>query len=211
MREGVAKFSMMINEIEKVDPQNFPEGRISDYLKISRPLGMLEGFGVNYIESGDQRIVILADDGRKVAAYAGFIVRHNGKIWQAKNAQTYPPYSGRALVGKIYKLVKEKLGKSIQSDVEQTDDGMKLWQKTLPSLGLHPMVFDTSTEKIADPNTFDTDLMYPVTGDPSDPIQWRYCWILERHDHYPDQNLMNESSLLMPYTGMWYNPKLKRK
>lgn len=49
-----------------------------------------------------------------------------------------------------------------------------------------------------------------MLGDNS-PDLYRYIWILERNDHYPDQNIVNEDSLLMPYTGLWYTPHTKRK
>ena len=197
---------MKINEIERVTDQNFPIDVVKYYLSISSPKGMLDNkFLINYLEQGNTRGIILTDEERNVAAYAGFDVRINGKIWQARNAQTYAPYIGQALVARIYKLVKETYKKSIQSDTEQSDAGMKLWSKTLPGLGMKPMIFDTKTERIINPENFDLSLMYPEVAD-TDPIQWRYTWILERFDHYPSQNLMNEDSLLMPYTGLWYNP-----
>lgn len=194
---------MRLHEIEQVPAQDFPKEIIEKYLERSTPIGNLEEFTINYLEHGSQRVLILTDIDSNVAAYAGFASRLNGRVWQAKNAQTYSPFNGRALVAKIYKVVKEQLHKSIQSDTEQSISAIKLWTKTLPNLGLKPMVFDTETERIISPDRFDLALMYPVSDSAS---KVRYTWILERHDHYPSQNLLTEDSLLLPVTGMWYNP-----
>ena len=199
---------MKINEIEMIGDVEFPYGEAVKRLALASPQGMFDSqFMLYFAERGNIRMLLLVDNSKNVAAIATFASRLNGKIWQTKNVASYDPYKGQQLAGKLYQYVKEKLNKSLQSDTEQTWAGRKLWTKTLPALGLRPMIFDTQTERIADPKTSDIDV-YP---NDSSPDLHRYCWILERHDHYPDQNLMNESSLLMPYTGMWYNPKLKRK
>jgi len=191
---------MKINEIELIGSQNFPVEAVELWLKKSSPKGMLENFVVNYVEYQDQRGVILTDADNKIAAYAGFASRLNGKVWQAQNAMTYAPYQGQALVGKIYKMVKEEFKISIQSDTQQTASGMKLWTKTLPSLGMKPMIFDTETDRIINPAQTKIN-MYPKGNLEK---QWRYTWILERFDYYPEQNLLAEGSLLMPYVGIWY-------
>lgn len=199
---------MKIDEIELVNiGQSFPIDQVKKYLAKSSPNGMIDEFVVNYVESGNHRGIVLTDVDNNIAAYAGFVVRLNGRVWQAKNAVSYDPFKGKALVGKIYKMVKEKLGKSIQSDTEQTADGMKLWTKTLPSLGLSPMGYDTQTGHVL---TMDQTMkvMYPQQGSKD---EHRYTWILERNDRYPEQNLLSEGSLLMPYTGLWYNFKDKNK
>lgn len=198
---------MKINEIELVNIGNsFPIAKVKEFLKKATPNGMLGDFVVHYVESGNHRGIILTDQESNIAAYAGFVVRLNGKIWQAKNAVSYDPFKGQRLVGKIYKLVKETLGKSIQSDTEQTQAGMLLWTKTLPSLGLNPMVYDTSTGHIINPSTTNVN-MYPQQGSS---IEHRYTWILERNDHYPVQNLLVEGSLLMPFKNLWYNKGIKK-
>ena len=194
---------MRLHEIEQVPAQDFPKEIVEKYLEWASPIGNLEEFTINYLEQGDQRVLILTDLDTNVSAYAGFVSRLNGRVWQAKNAQSYSPHTGRALAAKIYKVVKEKLRKSIQSDTEQSVSAIKLWTKTLPGLGLQPMVFDTKTDRIISPDGFDLALMYPV-ADTEDKL--RYTWILERNDHYPMQNLLKEDSLLLPVTGMWYNP-----
>jgi hypothetical protein len=195
---------MKIDEIELVNiGQSFPVSKVKEYLAKSSPNGMLENFVVNYVESGNHRGIILTDSENNIAAYVSFVVRLNGRVWQAKNAVSYSPYQGQALVGKLYKMVKQDLKQSIQSDTEQTVDGMKLWTKTLPSLGLSPKVYDTETGHIIEPGQAH-NLMYPQQGSP---VEHRYTWILERNDHYPEQNLLSEGSLLMPYHGLWYNFK----
>lgn len=199
---------MKINEIDLINNQSFPKEGVEMWLKKSTPYGKLENFIVNYIEVDNQRGIVLTDDNNQIAAYAGFVVRLNGKVWQAQNAMSYPPYQGQALVGKIYKMVKDEFKKSIQSDVQQTKDGAKLWTRTLPGLGLKPMIFDTETERIIDPATTKIN-MYPTSG--SIDAKWRYTWILETNNHYPSQNLLAEGSLLMPYKGLWYNFKEENK
>lgn len=198
---------MKINEIELVSIGNsFPKSKVEEFLAKATPNGMLGNFVVNYVESGNHRGIILTDQDNNIAAYAGFVVRINGKIWQAKNAVSYPPFKGQQLVGQIYKLVKETLKKSIQSDTEQTVDGMKLWTKTLPGLGLHPMIYDTTTGHIIDPKSNAVN-MYPHQGSST---EHRYTWILERNDRYPEQNLLVEGSLLMPYKDLWYNKGINK-
>ena len=195
---------MQIQEIELVNiGQSFPVDQVKKFLDQSSPNSMIDGFVVNYLESGDHREIILTDTDGNIAAYAGFRVRLNGRVWQAKNAVSYDPCRGRALVGKIYRMVKQQLGKSIQSDTEHTIAGMKLWTKTLPSLGLHPRVYDTQTGHILDTEQA-LDLMYPHQGSRN---EHRYTWILERNDHYPVQNLLHEASLLMPVRGLWHDFK----
>lgn len=194
---------MKINEIEMIGDVEFPYGEAEKRLALASPMGMFDHqFMLYFAERGNIRMLFLVDDDKRIAAIATFASRINGKVWQSKNVATYDPYKGQQLAGKLYKYAKEKLRKSLQSDIEQTWSGRKLWTKTLPALGLQPMIFDTTTERIADPNVTAIDV-YP---DDSSPDLHRYCWILERNDHYPDQNLMNEGSLLMPYYGMWYNP-----
>jgi hypothetical protein len=195
---------MKINEIELVNiGQSFPIDLVKKFLDKSSPNGQIDQFIVNYVESGNHRGIILTDQEENIAAYAGFVVRLNGRVWQAKNAVSYDPYRGQALVGKIYKMVKQNLNKSIQSDTEQTTDGMKLWTKTLPSLGLDPKIYDVTTGHILDPEK-SKHLMYPQSGSAH---EHRYTWILERNDRYPEQNILSEQSLLMPYRGLWYEFK----
>lgn len=197
---------MKLDEIELVSIGNsFPVEQVRRYLERASPTGTLDDLVVHYVESGNHRGIILADDDDNIAAYASFVVRLNGRVWQAKNAVSYEPFKGRQLVGKIYRLVREKFGKSIQSDTEQTVAGMRLWTKTLPALGLNPKVYDTETGHIIDPGSID---IYPHSGSAD---QHRYTWILERNDHYPEQNLLNESSLLMPNRGLWYNGGIRKR
>lgn len=203
--QTIAKgYAVQIQEIELVNiGQSFPVDQVKKFLDQSSPNGMIDGFVANYIESGNHRGVILTDTDGNIAAYAGFRTRLNGRVWQAKNAVSYDPYRGRALVGKIYRMVKQQLGKSIQSNTEHTVAGMKLWTKTLPSLGLSPRVYDTQTGHILDPDQA-LDLMYPHQGSHN---EHRYTWILERNDRYPEQNLVHEASLLMPFKGLWHDFK----
>ena len=98
----------------------FTKDNLYQFLNNSNKIGILENLVINQIESGNERLLILTDLDNNIAAYAGFIVRHNGKIWQSKNASSYEPYKGKYLVAKLYKFVKEKLKISIQSDINQS-------------------------------------------------------------------------------------------
>jgi hypothetical protein len=192
---------MKIDEIELVNiGQSFPKDHVQQFLDGSSPNGRLDDFVVNYRESGNHRGIILTDSQGDIAAYVGFVVRLNGRVWQAKNAVVYEPYKGQGLVGRVYRMVKQHMGQSIQSDTEQTTDGMRLWTRTLPSLGLHPMIYDAETGHVLSPEQ-GQHLIYPQSGSGN---QHRYTWILERHDHYPEQNLLLEESLLMPLKNLWY-------
>ena len=195
---------MIIDEIELISSQSFPKEAVQIWLEKARPKGKLDQFVVNYVEFENQRGIILTDDQNQIAAYAGFIMRLNGKVWQAQNAMSYAPYQGQKLVGKIYKMIKQDYHISIQSDNQQTTAGATLWTKTLPSLGLRPMIFDTDSERILDPKTANIN-MYPTEEMIN--AKWRYTWILETTDYYPSQNLLAEGSLLMPYKNLWYNFK----
>lgn len=192
---------MKINEIELVSAQNYPVYTVSEMLELAQPDGTLGQFVVFFAEYGNYRTIILTDDNKNIAAFATFEIQLGGKVWQARKAQTYSPYQGQALVAKIYKLVKEQYRKSIQSDSEQSLDAKKLWTKTLPGIGLHPMVFDSETEMIIEPKNFDLSLMYPFSDDNR---KFRYTWILEKFDHYPTQNILTENTPLIPVTGLWY-------
>ena len=199
--------AIMIDEIELIGAQDFAKSTVERYLGLASPRGTMDQFVVNYAEfpAGDviQIAIILTDDHDQIAAYAGFVSRLNGRVWQARHAQTYAPYQGQALIGKLYQHIKQQWHKSIQSDDVQTTAGRKLWTKTLPSLGLRPMIFDTETEQILDPNTSSVDIY--SASDSVDVA--RYIWILEKFDRYPEQNLLVEGSLLMPVRGLWFNPK----
>jgi hypothetical protein len=194
----------VISEIEIISSQDFPKGTVARLLPKANQTGFLDEFTINYVESGDQRVIILTDSMGEVAAYAGFIVRLSGKIWQAANAMTYEPYRGKSLVAKIYRMIKQQFRVSIQSDKRQTLSAVKLWTKTLPALGLRPMIFDTETNAIIDPSANNIDLNAINDED-------RYTWILERFDRYPEQNLLSEHSILMPYRGIWYDFKREQQ
>jgi len=195
------KVTDVVNEIELVGDQSFPLEKIKTILAKSRPSGMLDNeFVINYLEHNNNRVIILTDDDKNIAAFAGFQSWNNGKVWQAKNAETFAPYKGRALVARIYKFAKESLKQSIQSDVEQTVAGRTLWTKTLPSIGLKPMIFDTSTERVIDPAEFDLSKLY---SDVTTPESIRYSWIIETYDRYSSTSLLEEDSILLPLTGLW--------
>lgn len=203
---------MKINEILRISTQHFPKERLKGILSKSSPRGQLETYQINYAEDGDDRVLILTDDAN-IVAYAGFISRMNGRVWQAKNLQVYPPYLGNKLGGKLYLYIKTQMKKSIQSDIEHSPESEKLWIKTIPSLGMNPKIFDNDTEYIIDhsnPGAFNAALTKMYTNDETDLEKYRYTWILEMSDHYNENSILKENSLLMPYTNIWYNFKEER-
>lgn len=91
---------MKIEEILLINSQEFPESQVKHILQHSN--GKIDEFYIHYVENTDERFLILTDTDENVAAFTGFIVRFDGRVWQAKNAQTYGEYSGRRLSAKIY-------------------------------------------------------------------------------------------------------------
>lgn len=201
---------MKIDEILRISTQNFPIRGVEKLLKLTQDgYGYIDDLIVNYVESGDDRVIVLTDK-EKIAAFAGFISRLNGRVWQSKNLQTYDDYRGRNLGGKIYKYVREVFKKSIQSDIEQSQSSEILWTKTLPKLGMNPKIFDTRTEYIIDKSNitaYSTTLSKMYTSDDNDSEKYRYTWILEKFDHYNENSILRENTILMPYTRIWYNFK----
>lgn len=206
---------MRVDEILRISTQDFPLRNVSALLSMaSDGYGFIDDLHVWYLESDSQRIIILTDAGKNIAAYAGFISRMNGRVWQAKNLQTYGNFKGKQLGAKIFKYVKEVMKKSIQSDVEQSPSAEILWTKTLPSIGLDPKIFDTETEYIIDQtnqSAYNNAVNKIYTSDETDLEKYRYTWILEQSDHYPLQNILKETQLLMPYKRLWYNFKEETK
>jgi hypothetical protein len=200
---------MKIDEILRISTQDFPIRKVKQLLTLTRDgYGFIDNLVVNYTESGDHRVIILTDDrNNEIAAYAGFISRMNGKVWQAKNLATYNEYKGNKLGAKIYKYVKEVMKKSIQSDIEQSPSAEILWTKTLPEIGLFPKIFDTETEYVIDdtnPVAYNNAIQKLYYDDENAVDKYRYTWILEKNDHYTEHSVLKEEQLLLPKTGVWY-------
>ena len=97
---------MKITEILRISNQNFPKQNLLKILEKTTPHGELElGIDINYTEEGSDRVIILTHN-KDIVAYAGFITRLNGKVWQAKNLQVYPPYNGRQLGARYTNMLK---------------------------------------------------------------------------------------------------------
>ena len=201
---------MKVTEILRISTQDFPIRNVEKLLSMTQDgYGSVDNLTVNYLEAEDQRIIILTDKDH-IAAYAGFLSRLNGRVWQAKNLQTYGNYRGKKLGAKIYKFIKETFKKSIQSDIEQSPSAEKLWTKTLPELGMHPKIFDTETDYIIDtsyPQAYNKAIEKMYTNNTEDADKYRYTWILEVYDRYNDNAILQENKLIMPYKGIWYNFK----
>jgi hypothetical protein len=201
---------MKVTEILRISTQDFPIRNVQKLLSMAQDgYGIIDNLTVNYLESDDQRIIILTDKDH-IAAYAGFISRLNGRVWQAKNLQTYGDYRGKKLGAKIYEFVKETFNKSIQSDIEQSPSAEKLWTKTLPELGMHPKIFDTETDYIIDasyPKAYNNAIERMYTNNTEDADKYRYTWVLEVFDKYNENAILREGQLIMPYKGIWYNFK----
>jgi len=184
-----------LKEIKKFIVDDVDLNYVRDLLSKSHNTGQtIDGLRLYALNIGIELAIILYDvENDRIAAFAGFYhaphIREN--LWQAKTVQTFSPYKGKALVGKIYKFCKEELDMSIQSDFSQSQSGEKLWTKILPNLGLNP--------KIIDMNTF---IVYPNDGKINvyDNTE-RYCWIIEYNDSY--RNYIRENTIL-PYNSFQY-------
>jgi len=191
-------------ELISLNPSSFSIDHIKNLLLKSTLSGDLENYIVNYLENADARCIILTDNNTgDIAAFAAFQVRSNGRVWQGRNALVYPKYRGQKLTGKIYNYIKDHYKKSIQSDTEQTLDGQKLWTKTLPSLGLKPMIYDIETGYVIDPNTPNITMYY--TSNSNNPLKNRNTWIIEKNDHYRTRDMISENIIIMPNRHLWYD------
>ena len=188
-----------IGEIEIILPVSFDPAYIASLVPHATPLrDNIDGYDLYKIHHNDELIIIAWDAKFKCpAAFAGF--NHypdiRKSLWQVKNAETFDNYKGNALTAKIYKYCKETLGMTLQSDIQQSPDAKKLWMKTLPSLGLHPKIYDTHTHKVLDQGEVD------VYAD----SHHRYCWVLEHNDVY--RNQLPPHSILQPYNSIYINSR----
>jgi len=190
----------LIQEIELIGDVEFPKSAAELRLQLAVPHSKLGDFIVYFHSDDDIRLLFLVDSKKQLAAIAFFISKMNDRVWQAKNTATYEPHRGKKLAAQLYKIVKTDFHKSIQSDLEQTSAGAKLWTSDLPDIGLAPKIYDHTTDRIIDPKTQKVNA-YP--GYESPEIK-RYSWIIERNDYYPEQNLI-KNQLLLPITGRWSN------
>jgi hypothetical protein len=220
---------MKLSEILRVPPQQFPKEKVEEFLHDSikndgGPFDFPYEPGLSYYFMGydtGTKVIILTDSDKNIAAFSGFISRMNGTVWQAKNVSSYPPYYGRNLAAKMYKFVKTNIGKHIQSDVEQSEDGERIWTNSLPKIGLQPKIFDTEREQIIDheiaPNEYEYARKNMYINDPSNPIAKRFTWILEnRTENYPagytDTCILREGvGHLLPYKAIFYNFNLENQ
>jgi hypothetical protein len=191
-----------LQEIELVSGQKFDIDQVKQILQHCDRADddTIEGLQCWMGINGRERYVVLTDDAQNIAAYAGFYAIESHR-WQAKNAQVYTGFTGRALAAKIYRELFDS-GVSILSDVFQSTDGKKLWCSTLPKLGLKPMVWDSESEEIYTPDQIGVNQIYSTDST----IMHRYCWILDHH--LPEQNLVYEGKLLLPLSGLWYTRRL---
>jgi len=181
-----------LSEIKRYFIDSIDVSRINAIFKHAKNTDQfIDGLEVYAMLSGIEFGLFLFDPiEMKIAAFAGFeqAPHLRADLWQAKNAQVFPPYGGKGLVGKIYKFCKENLRMSIQSDMVQSQSGEKLWTKTLPKLGIFPKILDLDTNRI-----HDNDGIIDVYDEKKN-----YCWIVEYDDHY--RNQLTENSILIPTT-----------
>jgi len=208
---------MKIDEILIVPDQHFDKNEIAKRLRVSHKLDKKfpydpVGFDINYHNNGKEIIIILTDE-NNIVAYAGFKILSQS-LWQGQNIQVYEPYLGRNLGAKLIKFVKNDIKVNIQSDIRQSESGKKLWTEKLKTVGIEPKIFDTESQYIIDKNInpieYDNALSKIYTKDPLDPDRFKYTWIIEHSDQYPSQNILKESSLLLPISGLWYDFKKEK-
>jgi hypothetical protein len=189
-----------IKEILEIPDQSFPIDQVKNILSLCNQIGTIENYSVNYLENESERFLVLTQE-FEIVAFVGFESKINDTVWQIKNIQSY--CAGKLLSAKLIQFTLKTLRKSVQSDLEQTSSAKHMWLNSLPSLGLHPKIFDNKTEYILDkdvnPSAYNSALskMY-------DSAEYkRYTWILDKDDYYSSQSVLKENQLLMPLTGKW--------
>jgi hypothetical protein len=169
---------MKIKEIIEVPDQKYPPDIVQEIWDKSTFTGeVIDGLDVYFYATASNAFITLAKD-KEIAAIARFLVKAEERIWQAKRVQTRPNFKGRNLAAKMYIFVRDMLEQQVQSDDQQTASGATLWTRTLPSLGEHPEIYDTTAKapisrgsaawKDAIKQMYSTD---PIAGA-------KYTWIL---------------------------------
>ena len=184
-----------VTEIEITPEQQFGQDHILQRLHLAtQQKNLIDGFEIYLYDENHTRLIAAWDDKNKQLA-AAVVFQHmpklRSRLYVAKNTEVFPQYQGQRLSGKLYKYCCEVLDMTIQSDMWQSASAKSLWTKTLPALGLHPQILDTTTNR-----TFSPDKIDPYKNN-----NHRYCWILEAHDNYP--NHISEQSLIQPYRGIY--------
>jgi hypothetical protein len=184
-----------VTEIEITPEQQFPQDHILQRLQLAtQQKNLIDGLEIYLYDENHTRLIAAWDDKNKQLA-AAVVFQHmpklRSRLYVAKNTEVFPQYQGQRLSGKLYKYCCEVLDMTIQSDMWQSASAKSLWTKTLPALGLHPQILDTTTNR-----TFSPDKIDPYKNN-----NHRYCWILEAHDNYP--NHISEQSLIQPYRGIY--------
>lgn len=188
-------FQSQVTEIEITPEQQFGQNHILQRLHLAtQQKHLIDGFQIYLYDENNTRLVAAWDDINKqlvAAAVFQHMPKLRSRLYVAKNIEVFPQYQGKQLAGKLYKYCIEFLNMTIQSDMWQSASAKSLWTKTLPALGLHPQILDTTTMR-----TFAPDKIDPYKNN-----NHRYCWILEAHDNYP--NNLSEHSLIQPYKGIY--------
>jgi hypothetical protein len=184
-----------VTEIEITPEQQFGQDHILQRLQLAtQQKNLIDGFEIYLYDENHTRLIAAWDDKNKQLA-AAVVFQHmpklRSRLYVAKNTEVFPQYQGQRLSGKLYKYCCEVLDMTIQSDMWQSASAKSLWTKTLPALGLHPQILDTTTNR-----TYSPDKIDPYKNN-----NHRYCWILEAHDNYP--NHISEQSLIQPYRGIY--------
>ena len=165
---------MKISEITDLGNVPVDTRNITKLLPSSEHEGYLEGFKIMTYTESSPIFVFLVDDDDKPACAAMFN-QHSTGIFIANRVVTYPGFEGKRLAAKIYKWLVDN-GLEIRSDYSQTSSGKTLWTKSLPAIGLNPMLLDTSTNEIVPPEHMDKVRVYYPVGDTNGS---RYIWVLK--------------------------------
>ena len=184
-----------VTEIEITPEQQFGQDHILQKLHLAtQQKNLIDGVEIYLYDENHTRLIAAWDSKNKQLA-AAVIFQHmpklRSRLYVAKNTEVFPQYQGQRLSGKLYKYCCEVLDMTIQSDMWQSASAKSLWTKTLPALGLHPQILDTTTNR-----TFPPEKIDPYKNN-----NHRYCWVLEAHDNYP--NNLSEQSLIQPYRGIY--------
>ena len=120
--------------------------------------------------------ILTKDD--EIAAYARFEIV-NSTMLQVKIVEVYGKHKNQNLAGKLYKFAKNNSNNaSILSDINQSFNGKKLWEVTLPAMGFVIKIYNTKTNKIIDESSLEhKTALEEIYVDPNIKNE-KYCWII---------------------------------
>jgi hypothetical protein len=193
-----------------IPTQDFDLDAVEARLGLLYPTAPIAGMRTSYIESGDDRYIYMYERrGKNIpVAFAHFISRVNGRVWQTEDIRVASDYADQQLEAAIIEYATTHFDKSLQSGVIFQPHMLHLWTVTIPAMHLSPVMYDSKTR-------YTLDLLSPYSAyaaalagmhsrsskDSADPR--RYCWILPVRDSHTQEPL-RDHAFFPPYRGLWH-------